>query len=192
MSTNISPPNLKEMSDAQLQAKPCKNCGVVFKNSKHPRQPYCSRPCYYEGRFPNQRLTTTCEQCGTDFWYYASRGDVKFCTQKCYLSSPLSLELRARQKPTKENHWNWKGGIIRGRPDRNLGVYKRWRKAVFERDNYTCQHCDKRGGWLEADHIESWTDFPDLRYELTNGRTLCRPCHNKRTSEQLKLRYSHV
>ena len=172
--------------------KPCKHCGAAFKNSKHPSQPYCSRDCYYKGRFPNQRLDGVCEQCSVSFWYYASRGNVKFCTQKCYLSSDINKEVRSRQKPAKENHWNWKGGVIKGRPDRNLGVYKQWRKAVFERDNYTCQHCNKRGGWLEADHIESWTDFIELRYEVSNGRTLCRPCHRKRTAEQLKLRYSHV
>jgi 5-methylcytosine-specific restriction endonuclease McrA len=32
---------------------------------------------------------------------------------------------------------------------------------------------------LEADHIKPWAYFPSLRFELSNGRTLCRPCHDK-------------
>jgi len=55
--------------------------------------------------------------------------------------------------------------------------YKTWRKLVFERDDYTCQMCKKRGVVLQADHIKSWTFYPDLRYELSNGRTLCVDCH---------------
>ena len=54
-----------------------------------------------------------------------------------------------------------------------------WRKAVFERDNYTCQICRVRGKYLEADHIKPFAYFPELRFELTNGRTLCRKCHDK-------------
>ena len=185
-----NPPNLKEMSDTQLQAKPCKNCGVVFKNSKHPRQPYCSRPCYDAIR--SAQTPCTCKVCGVDFTYYKSRGnDVKYCSQKCYLTeSPLLLNRYVT--PRGEGHWNWKGGIIKGRPDRNLVEYKDWRYAVFKRDDFTCQHCNKRGGYLEADHIESWTDFPELRYEVDNGRTLCKECHRQRTSRQLKARFSHA
>lgn len=53
-----------------------------------------------------------------------------------------------------------------------------WRKSVFERDNYTCQMCNTKGGYLEADHIKPWAYFEELRFELSNGRTLCRPCHD--------------
>jgi 5-methylcytosine-specific restriction endonuclease McrA len=63
-----------------------------------------------------------------------------------------------------------------------------WRKSVFERDNYTCQGCDVRGNYLEADHIKPWAYFPELRYELTNGRTLCRPCHDKTKMSAKRMR----
>lgn len=48
---------------------------------------------------------------------------------------------------------------------------------VFERDDYTCQICFARGVLLHADHIKSWKDYPELRFEIPNCRTLCRPCH---------------
>jgi 5-methylcytosine-specific restriction endonuclease McrA len=54
-----------------------------------------------------------------------------------------------------------------------------WRKAVFERDNYTCVFCNIKGGKLQADHIKPYCLYPDLRWELDNGRTLCFECHKK-------------
>lgn len=75
---------------------------------------------------------------------------------------------------------NWRGGltdinsILRSRDD-----YKQWRLSVFIRDNYTCQLCNQIGGDLNADHIKEWRNFPELRYELSNGRTLCVKCHKK-------------
>jgi len=79
------------------------------------------------------------------------------------------------------NNPNWKGGIT---PEiqiaRNLTAYKRWRTAVFDRDNYTCRRCgDDRGGNLHAHHIKKFADFPELRYEVYNGETLCFDCHAK-------------
>lgn len=63
-----------------------------------------------------------------------------------------------------------------------------WRKSVFERDGYTCQMCGVKGGYLEADHIKPFAYFPELRTELTNGRTLCRPCHDTTKLPYQKLR----
>lgn len=77
---------------------------------------------------------------------------------------------------------NWKGGT---KTERRLAMeryeYKQWRKEVFERDNYTCQECSKKGGNLQADHIKRWSKFPKLRYSVENGRTLCVSCHYKIT-----------
>ena len=76
------------------------------------------------------------------------------------------------------NHHNWKGGITPiNKAIRNSSYYKEWRRAVFERDDYTCQFCGLRGVWLQADHIKSFALFPKDRFEITNGRTLCINCH---------------
>jgi hypothetical protein len=44
------------------------------------------------------------------------------------------------------------------------------------------QICLKRGGELHPDHIKQFALYPELRYELSNGRTLCADCHRKTES----------
>lgn len=74
----------------------------------------------------------------------------------------------------------WKGGVTpQNELVRKSAAYKAWRKAVFERDDYTCQMCGKRGVTVNADHIKPFALFPELRLDLGNGRTLCEPCHRK-------------
>lgn len=76
----------------------------------------------------------------------------------------------------------WKGGITkRNEAERKTLQYRMWRTEVFKRDDYTCQFCGKRGVKLHADHIQPFAYYPELRFTLDNGRTLCVPCH-KNTS----------
>ena len=73
----------------------------------------------------------------------------------------------------------WKGGI-NGEKDtlRHHREYKNWRTNVYERDNYTCQCCGKRGVKLNAHHINSFASYLDFRYDVNNGITLCTGCHD--------------
>jgi hypothetical protein len=77
-----------------------------------------------------------------------------------------------------EKNYGWKGGITPiGHKIRNSLKYNQWRKAVFERDNYTCLVCGKVGGELNAHHIKSFKHYPELRFEVDNGITMCIKCH---------------
>ena len=81
---------------------------------------------------------------------------------------------------SKEKCHLWRGGITEiNILIRSQREYKDWRKSVFERDNYTCQSCYKRGGEMQADHIKQFAYHPELRLDLNNGRTLCLDCHRK-------------
>jgi len=57
--------------------------------------------------------------------------------------------------------------------------YREWRTAVFERDDYTCQKCGKKGGELRAHHIDGYANNEELRVELSNGVTLCKKHHDE-------------
>jgi 5-methylcytosine-specific restriction endonuclease McrA len=64
--------------------------------------------------------------------------------------------------------------------DRRTVEYRRWRDAVYARDGYTCQDCgDAKGGNLQAHHVKSFADHPALRFDVSNGKTLCRDCHER-------------
>jgi hypothetical protein len=72
---------------------------------------------------------------------------------------------------------------------RNSKEYKLWRNAVFSRDNWTCKFCNKHGGNMEADHIKPFSDYPELRFAIDNGRTLCVDCHRKTDSFGWRLKW---
>lgn len=73
-------------------------------------------------------------------------------------------------------HYLWKGGITPiNKKLRSSNEAKIWRRAVLERDGYICIWCGAKDK-LEADHIKRWSDYPELRFAIDNGRTLCKPC----------------
>jgi hypothetical protein len=89
-----------------------------------------------------------------------------------------------------EKSSNWKGGIT---PENKLircsVEYKLWREAVYKRDKWTCQKCLIRGGKLHPHHIKHFADYPELRFAIDNGSTLCVSCHKleHRTAEVIGM-----
>lgn len=77
-----------------------------------------------------------------------------------------------------EKHYRWKGGITRqNQKTRSSAKYKNWRLLVFQRDGFRCQVCERIGGILNAHHILPFDKYLTLRFEVTNGITLCENCH---------------
>lgn len=93
----------------------------------------------------------------------------------------------------------WKGGVTPlYEKIRHSFMYDLWRKKVFEKDNYTCQNCDRRGGNLEAHHLKSFfkiiTEYNiknigsaygcEALWNINNGITFCQNCHAKIDSQR--------
>lgn len=95
-------------------------------------------------------------------------------------AASISRALKGKPKPwiLGPKNPNWRGGYSEERNRiQHSAEYKLWRESVFVRDNYTCRFCGKHGGNLNADHIKPFALFPELRFAIDNGRTLCEECH---------------
>lgn len=165
---------LQARHHAKRTYRTCEGCGKSFYETSsrvaEGRGRFCSRACRktVKGAKPH-----VCPYCSKEFLRWPTKerqGRAVYCSRRC----------RARAQ-TGEKHNHWKGGYApANQRDRSKEEYFAWRNAVYARDNYTCQHCAVRGCRktpLNAHHIKTWRDFPDLRYDLTNGITLCLECH---------------
>jgi hypothetical protein len=89
------------------------------------------------------------------------------------------------------NNGAWKGGTsyINDRWDSH--AYDEWRKAVKTRDKWRCRHCGRRTQ-LHAHHVRGWTSHPEMRFDVSNGLTLCRSCHQNEHARLRALTSSNV
>ena len=77
-----------------------------------------------------------------------------------------------------ENSPNWKGGITKeSKLLRHTEKYKIWKIEVFNRDKKVCQCCGKTSSKNQPHHIYNFSQYPELRFDVNNGITLCIECH---------------
>lgn len=93
-----------------------------------------------------------------------------------------------------EKSGRWKGGITAlTKRIRHTFEYRQWISDIFHRDDFTCQGCFTRGGYIHAHHIKYFSvifnenniksiqDALECRkfWDINNGITLCKSCHKK-------------
>ena len=105
---------------------------------------------------------------------------------------PVSEERKrvASKRHSGEGNYHWNGGLEfrKKKDDRRSSAYGGWRKQVWLRDNFICKIANPDcKGRLEAHHILGWTEYPDLRYEINNGITLCHAHHPRKRAEEKRL-----
>jgi hypothetical protein len=146
---------------------------------------FCSRKCFNWSRKGEMKK---CCICGKNFYAHKYNFLIrKCCSKKC--AGEWNRKLF-----TGVGSYNWQGGkTIFQTQIRHCYKYQLWRKKVFERDNWTCQKCKKRGIILNADHIIPFAliltknNIKTLNdaltceelWDINNGQTLCVDCHKK-------------
>lgn len=202
VATGISPSNKKE--PVRLLCKQCDSNFFVRPYRKDTAR-FCSRGCAAGWQMTGDKHhqwrggKPKCLDCDRVLTSYKA----VYCNQHKFTNKVREkMSQTATKNPTRywlgkerlnmrgEKNWLWNGGSSRAyKTGYNSVEYKRWRKSVFERDNYICQDCGQCGGYLTAHHIRSFAHYPKLRFEVDNGKTLCEPCHAKTDNYKARARW---
>lgn len=161
------------------------------------RGKYCSHTCSHLARRKLPRFYE-CRTCGKR--KANTQGQLKrFCSRECSKTQflkgqkPWNYGLKGLRAGSQSHLW--RGGRTEWRRALDTCQETRdWRRAVFKRDGFSCQHCgDATSGQLQADHIvprsyllkhysvkslKQALKTPQL-WDVSNGRTLCVSCHKK-------------
>ena len=153
----------------------CLSCGKPSKQrrsdyNKHKRH-FCSRDCSNKWRSENVRGKNH-HQTGVKF-SDAHRNKISEKVKAYWARSENKWKRQGANNPA------WNGGVTpQNHLDRTCNKYYEWQKAVYEKDRYTCVRClDNRGGNLNAHHIIPFCIAHEERFEVNNGATLCKECH---------------
>lgn len=136
---------------------------------------------FFKGQIPwnKRRIDRVCALCKKEFTTSPSAMG-KYCSRKCAGFKKGTIPWnKGIPYYYGAKHHSWKGGVTPiNEKIRKSAKYRLWREAVFKRDNYTCVIGGKaHGSRLNADHIKPFSLYPELHFDITNGRTLCVDCH---------------
>lgn len=132
--------------------------------------------------------TITCHFCSKLAYKYPrtlKSSTVMFCGNYCFWA----------WSKTSENP-QWKGDAYpANRRLRQSLKAKNWARLIIARALHKCEICGVKRSktqLLHADHIKSWAMYPELRFDLSNGRALCVPCHIKTDTWGMKAKFQSI
>lgn len=168
-----------------MVAVQCQVCGGRFEVTKAREKTakFCSYKCAGEWR----RLTFRGEN--NPKWIGGPRGKkhCQRCGNECTPGPTESISTFRKRKFCSKACADKGGFRFSGKDHPNYredarrrnrgGSHHKWVNAVVSRDRATCQHCGARGVELHAHHIKPYREYPELRFDVDNGITLCHKCH---------------
>ena len=102
----------------------------------------------------------------------------------------VSISLIGNKRCVGRTPWNWKTdrSLLAKKQERNDSAYRDWRMSVYRRDGFRCKISNERcEGRIVAHHILPWSQYPEERYNVNNGITLCLFHHPKRRIDEVRL-----
>lgn len=114
--------------------------------------------------------------------------EMKIKVKNALTGKPKSEE--HKRKLQGENNWRWNPNrkeVFENCGGRSNTEYKWWSKTVKNRDGNKCCIDDKNcSGKIVAHHILGYAEYPELRYEINNGITLCHFHHPRKKEDERK------
>ena len=155
----------------------CLICNILFYRRTHGRlvkPKYCSSKCYWKS--------------GNQYFKKGHKVNINRKQSKEVIEAKrkklqghlVSLKTRKKISDKLKGHIPWNKGIkslSSTRKIKNCWKGRIWSKVIIARDK-KCVICGSTKK-LEADHIKPVLYFPELAYEPSNGRVLCKDCHKK-------------
>lgn len=113
-----------------------------------------------------------CQHCGKVFSHKRKRPYVVFQRQK-FCSKACADVGGVRHSGPDNGNWN-------GNPRRKHRESKHaaWARNVISRDGGKCAQCGSKES-LHAHHVKPYKEHPEIRWDVSNGLTVCAPCHWK-------------
>jgi hypothetical protein len=153
---------------------------------------------YWPNGEVNYKLPSyVCDTCGARIasnGWWSEKGGEHCCVRCSFIAGDISEEeflvasegsfwfkMRAAVKSGKIYVWekNKRSPFLKKPSDyRKTKEYYSWRLSVFERDKFACVYCHGSKPRIEAHHLKKFIDYPDFRFDVNNGITLCLPCHH--------------
>ena len=158
----------------------CKNCKKEFMAWISQKRVYCSDKCrlYVLHKTTAEKRKTgsikRCNICNAKFYvpkWKENIGKGKFCSRICY-AIYKSKSIKGNKNPMWED-----GRTKKYKKAFYLSCdWRKLRKKVYKRDNYTCKYCNKQGGKIAAHHIIP-NGICKNPLDISNIITLCQKCH---------------
>lgn len=145
------------------------------------------------------KITAICTSCGFErkIQFFLYKELCQKCAQRILNEKPETLARKSAHMKklatdyrevlinfsklrSGENSVNWNKNKTNEERllERSTPENRAWAAQVKSRDDYTCVICAARGGKLVSHHLMAYGAYPELRYDIDNGVTLCKTCHN--------------
>jgi hypothetical protein len=164
--------------------KKCLNCDNVFTNVRKSNGYYVGNIQFSKTKF----CSTRCAALYSHPWGLTEEQRAKGIATRKKNGSYTSWNKGKKGFLSGVKHYNWKGGISIATHGTSNPEYREWRTSVFKRDNWKCKMFNKDcNGMLQAHHILRWSEYPELRYDINNGITLCIKHHPRKKNDEMQL-----